>query len=158
MELFLFVFLSLFGSCGENFRKGKDFKTQSIWWFDWNNLIWMGCGWMTTEQNPAFQGGCSSHGGDCCCECDVGVWSLASLISETGCGARRSTRDTERQRCLAQGPFTSSSNTFTVQYRHLYNLSLPDTALFVTHCLKPSDVQKEENYVMRFYGTISRNN
>ena len=50
------------------------------------------------------------------------------------------------------------SNAFTVQYRHLYNLGRPDTALFVTHCLKPSDVLKEGNHVTRFYRTISQNN
>ena len=88
-------------------------------------------------------------------ECDLGVWSLASLRSETGCEAKRSTRDTERQRRVHSH---HPSNTFAVQYRHLYNLGRPDAAFFVTHCLKPSDVQKEGNLVMRFYGTISQNN
>lgn len=86
-----------------------------------------------------------------------GVW--LSDLRDRMWGQEINTRHGETALPSSQGPFTSSSNTFTVQYRHLYNLSLPDTALFVTHCLKTSDVQKkEENDVMRFYETISRNN
>ena len=51
--------------------------------------------WMTTEQNPAFQGGRSSHGGDCSVlQCDVGVWSLAlwSQRQDVGPGDQHETR------------------------------------------------------------------